>query len=50
MVGLVTIVAGILVVKAAGNDMGYVVFLAGIVIACRGAIALSQAGAKEIGN
>ncbi len=50
MVGLVTIVAGILIIKALGNDLGYLVFLFGIVLASRGGISLSQSGAKEIGN
>ncbi len=50
MLGLATVLAGILVVKAVGNDFGYLIFLAGIVLASRGGIMLSQSGAKELGN
>ncbi len=50
MVGLLSIVAGILIIKALGNDWGYLVFLFGIVLASKGGIVLSQSGAKEIGN
>jgi hypothetical protein len=50
MVGLLTIVAGIFIIKLLGNDWGYLVFLFGIVLGVKGGIALSQSGAKEIGN
>jgi hypothetical protein len=50
MVGLLTIVGGILIIKALGNDWGYLVFLLGIILATKGGIVLSQSGAKEIGN
>jgi hypothetical protein len=50
MFGLVTLVAGILVLKGAGSGIGWLVFVAGVVIAIRGGIVLSTSGAKEIGN
>ena len=50
MFGLVTLVAGILALKAAGSGIGWIVFVAGIAIAIRGGIILSKSGAKEIGN
>jgi len=50
MFGLLCIVAGILVVKALGNDLGYIVFVLGIDIAIRGGIILSKGGEKELGN
>jgi hypothetical protein len=50
MLGLVCIVGGAVIFKAFGSDLGWVVFLAGIVAGCRGGIVLSQSGAKEIGN
>ncbi len=50
MVGLFCVVAGILVVKALDNDLGFILFVAGIVLACRGGIQLSQVGAKELNN
>jgi hypothetical protein len=48
--GLAILFAGILVIKALGNDLGWVVFLAGVVLACKGGIELSWSGAKEVGN
>jgi hypothetical protein len=50
MLGLVTLVVGILVIKGAGSDIGWLVFVAGLAIAIRGGIVLSLSGAKEIGN
>ncbi len=50
MFGLVLIVAGILVIKALGNDLGWIVFVAGVASGCAGGIRLSQSGAKEVGN
>jgi hypothetical protein len=50
MFGLVCIVAGALVVKAADSGFGWLIFIAGIAIGCAGGIRLSQSGAKEIGN
>ncbi len=50
MLGLTTVLAGILIIKALGNDLGWLVFVAGIALGARGGIILSQSGAKEIGN
>jgi hypothetical protein len=50
MLGLVTLVAGILIVKLLGNELGWIAFVAGAAIACSGGIAISQSGQKEIGN
>ncbi|HEY2510477.1 MAG TPA: hypothetical protein VGI39_06465 [Polyangiaceae bacterium] len=50
MAGLAVIVAGILILKALGNQLGLVVFFIGCGIAIAGGISLSQTGAKEIGN
>jgi hypothetical protein len=50
MLGLVAVVGGILVLKGAGSGIGWIVFAAGLVVAIRGGIRLSQSGAKEIGN
>jgi hypothetical protein len=50
MAGLALIIGGILVVKALGNDLGYLVFFGGCATAIAGGISLSQSGAKEIGN
>ena len=50
MLGLLCIIGGILTIKGAGSDIGWIVFLAGIVFACAGGIRLSQSGAKELGN
>jgi hypothetical protein len=50
MLGLLCIVGGILIVKALGNEWGWLLFTAGGVIASKGAIGLSSSGAKEIGN
>jgi hypothetical protein len=50
MFGLFLIVAGILVIKALGNDLGWIVFTAGVVAASAGGIRLAQSGAKEVGN
>jgi hypothetical protein len=50
MLGLTSIVGGILVLKGAESGIGWLIFAAGLVIAIRGGIVLSQSGAKEIGN
>jgi hypothetical protein len=50
MLGIAAIVAGVLVVKVLGNEMGWLVFLVGCAIGLKGGIALSYSGAKEIGN
>jgi hypothetical protein len=50
MFGLLLIVAGIFVIKAVGNDFGWLVFAAGVAAGCAGGIRLSQSGAKEVGN
>jgi hypothetical protein len=50
MLGLVCIVAGAVIFKLAGSDVGWLVFVVGIAVAVRGGIVLSQSGAKEIGN
>ena len=50
MLGLVLLVGGAVIFKGFGSDVGWLVFIAGIVIGCRGGITLSQSGAKEIGN
>lgn len=50
MGGLVLVIAGILVLKALGNDLGLLVFFVGCAVAIAGGISLSQTGAKEIGN
>ena len=50
MLGLVAVIGGILVIKGAGSDIGWLVFLAGLAIAIRGGIILSTSGAKELGN
>jgi hypothetical protein len=50
MLGLILLVGGAVIFKAFGSDVGWLVFIAGIVLGCRGGIALSQSGAKEIGN
>ena len=50
MFGLLCLIGGILVIKAADSAIGWLIFLAGIAIACAGGIRLSQSGAKEIGN
>jgi hypothetical protein len=50
MAGLALVIAGILVVKVIGNDLGLVVFFGGLALAIAGGIALSQTGEKEIGN
>ena len=50
MAGLVVILAGILILKALGNDLGLAVFFVGCGIAIAGGISLAQTGAKEIGN
>ena len=50
MLGLIVLVGGILVIKAAGSDLGWLVFVAGLVVAIRGGIVLSTSGAKELGN
>ena len=50
MLGLGAVIAGIFVIKGAGSDLGWLVFVAGLAIAIRGGIVLSTSGAKEIGN
>jgi hypothetical protein len=50
MFGLLLIVGGIFVIKAAGSDVGWLIFAAGVVAGCAGGIRLSQSGAKEVGN
>ena len=50
MFGLLCIVGGALIIKGLGSDLGWLVFLVGIVLGCRGGIFISQSGAKEIGN
>lgn len=50
MVGILFLVAGVLVVKMLGNELGWLLFLLGAFVGCRGGIQLSQMGAKEIGN
>ncbi len=50
MFGLLCIVVGILIIKAIGNDLGWIVFVFGLVVAARGGILLSQTGEKELGN
>ena len=50
MLGLGAVVAGILVLKGAGSEIGWLVFVLGLAIAIRGGIQLSQTGEKEIGN
>ena len=50
MLGLLCLIGGILVIKVAESDIGWLIFLAGIALGCAGGIRLSQSGAKEIGN
>ncbi|MGO8998042.1 MAG: hypothetical protein ACLQVI_32370 [Polyangiaceae bacterium] len=50
MFGLLCLVGGILIIKGAESGIGWLVFVAGIVIGCAGGIRLSQSGAKEVGN
>ena len=50
MLGLTAIVGGILVLKGAESGIGWVIFVAGVIVAIRGGIVLSTSGAKEIGN
>ena len=50
MLGLLSLVGGVLIVKGLGNELGWLLFLFGIFIACRGGISVSKSGAKEIGN
>ena len=50
MLGLLCIVGGVLIVKALGNELGWILFVAGVALGCRGGISISQSGAKEIGN
>jgi hypothetical protein len=50
MFGLLLIVAGILVIKALGNDLGWILFAAGVAAGSAGGIRLAQSGAKEVGN
>jgi hypothetical protein len=47
--GLVCIVVGSLVIKTV-SDLGWLIFLLGVILGCRGGIQISQSGAKEIGN
>jgi hypothetical protein len=50
MLGLLCLIGGILVIKVAESDVGWLVFLVGLALGCAGGIRLSQSGAKEIGN
>jgi hypothetical protein len=50
MLGLLCIVSGIFVIKLLGNELGWLLFVFGVFIGCRGGISISQSGAKEIGN
>jgi hypothetical protein len=50
MLGLLCLVGGVLVIKVLGNELGWLLFLFGIFIGCRGGISISQSGGKEIGN
>jgi hypothetical protein len=50
MLGLLCLVGGVLIIKLLGNDLGWLLFLLGVTLACRGGISISQSGAKEIGN
>ena len=50
MLGLLLIVAGILVVKALGNELGWILFVLGAALAARGGILLSQSGERELKN
>ncbi len=50
LVGLFFIVAGVLIVKALGNELGWIAFVLGGALAARGGIALSQSGEKELKN
>jgi hypothetical protein len=50
MLGLLCLIGGILVIKVAESEIGWLIFLGGIALGCAGGIRLSQSGAKEIGN
>jgi hypothetical protein len=50
MLGLGAILGGIVLIKGLGIDLGWLLFVAGVALATRGGILLSQSGAKEIGN
>jgi hypothetical protein len=50
MLGLLLIVAGILVVKVLSNELGWLLFVLGAAIACRGGMSISQSGEKELKN
>jgi len=50
MLGLVGIVGGAVIFKGFHSDLGWLVFVLGIIVGVRGGIILSQSGAKEIGN
>ena len=50
MLGLLLIVAGILIVKLLGNDLGWIAFLAGVALAVRGGLLISASGEKELNN
>jgi len=50
MLGILLIVGGVLVVKLLGNELGWLLFVAGAVVGCRGGMAISSSGQKEIGN
>jgi hypothetical protein len=50
MLGLLLLVGGVLVVKVLDNELGFIVFLLGVVLACRGGMAISASGQKELRN
>jgi hypothetical protein len=50
MLGLLLIVGGILIVKVLGNELGWLAFVLGAAIGCRGGMAISASGQKELKN
>jgi hypothetical protein len=50
MLGILLLVGGVLVVKLVPSEFGWLLFLAGAFIGCRGGISISASGQKEIGN
>jgi hypothetical protein len=50
MLGLACLFGGVLIIKVLGNEWGWVVFVLGAVLGCKGGIALSWSGAKELRN
>ncbi len=50
MLGLLCVVGGVLIVKALDNDLGFILFVAGIVLGCAGGISISKSGAPEMTN